>query len=521
MKLKTFPIALIAVFGLVLNFTNISAETTLKPLPVITDDCGGMGCLDRRNLTLDQAQDYIDDAMARNEALRAAKQAKSESKTKGNKGQGLAQGQKNSETQLVFLNFEQTNDTFPAVSFFGPGIFASHQFTQIERDEIQRRIAADYAAFNVAFTQERPESGDYSTLNFECQAASGQCVDFTRGILFGRAQAIDILNQDRNDSAFIDVGLWEVFAQIDPSGFFLELFSGLSLADNDGDVNALLSAAVVNQASNTGAHELGHNLGLRHHDSFGAPGTGIPNTGTPGPFGFFPVFDGPEGAVESILHTMASGASVGLPLNGSTTSDRFFSERSVVKLTANQRARQVSEAAVSGFNKKVTLHKVVAPNTIVEGQNADGKLDIREALIRGQISVSGEVDTYRFTAKAGQFVSAEFNGFDVPVGEPVIGAIKLYYIEPDNSLTLVAQNFQNFEGFDALLVDAPLEKNGDYIMSVSSPNFISFGYDANDQPILFPLDETGNGDLRDGDYNLSIYIVEGKPGNGVSKVPGA
>ena len=224
---------------------------------------------------------------------------------------------------------------------------------------------------------------------------------------------------------------------------------------------------------------------------------------------------------EAILHTMASGASVGSSLTDSTARDRFFSERSVIKLAAAERGRLVDETSVSGGNKKVHLRKVVAPNTLLEGDNADGKLDIREALIRGQISVANEVDTYVFDAKAGEFVSAEFNGFDIPVGDAVIGAIQLFYVEDDNSLTLVAQNFQNFEGFDAFLIDAPIEKSGSYLMAVSAPNFVSFGYNPDGSPILFPLEETGNGALRVGDYNLSIYKVSGKPGNGVGSVPGA
>ena len=127
-----------------------------------------------------------------------------------------------------------------------------------------------------------------------------------------------------------------------------------------------------------------------------------------------------------------------------------------------------------------------------------------------QISQSGEVDYYKFYAKGGNSFSAEFNSFDVPVGDPVIGALRLFYKEPDGSLTYVAENFQNFEGFDAFLIDAPLEKTGNYLIEVSSPNFVSFGYDADLNPDLFLLDENGFGDLRFGDYLLSMYVITSK-----------
>ena len=123
--------------------------------------------------------------------------------------------------------------------------------------------------------------------------------------------------------------------------------------------------------------------------------------------------------------------------------------------------------------------------------------------------------------KAGEFISAEFNGFDVAVGDSVIGAISLFFVEDDQSLSLVAENFQNFEGFDAFLIDAPIERSGDYVLQVSAPNEVSFGLLPDGTPDLFPLDETGNGALRSGDYNLSIYMVDGRPGNGPSQVPGA
>ena len=66
------------------------------------------------------------------------------------------------------------------------------------------------------------------------------------------------------------------------------------------------------------------------------------------------------------------------------------------------------------------------------------------------------------------------------------------------------------------MVDAPLNQDGDYILQVSSPD-----------ELLLPgvgiisLDGTGNGTFRTGNYEVSMYITNGKNGNGVPAVPGS
>jgi len=498
-------------------FANISVGQDMESatsLPVIVDDCGAVTCGDRRAMATAEFKSYLTAALTAetNGNAGTAVSANAAGGSAGG-GQGLALGQGVNDTQVVYLDFAQSSPTFPATIFGGvQATFISHTYTAAERDAVQANLEAAYSGFNVSFTQDVPTTGEFSTLNFECGNASGQCISFTGGILFGRAQHIDIRNEVRDDSAFVDANLWEVLVQLDPSGNFFTAISGIPVVG--GDVQAALSTAIVNQASNTGAHELGHNMGLRHHDSFGAPGSGIPSTGVPDPSAFFPTFDGPQNGDEGILHTMASGASVGSGFTDSTTRIRFLSERSVIKLAAGERGRVVAEADVSGGNKKVKLHNVVAPNTVEIGENAGGGLDIREALIAGRIDAANEIDSYRFKAKAGQSLSAEFNGFDVAIGEPVIGALSLFFVEDDGSKTLVRQNFQNFEGLDAFLVDAPLDRDGDYVMEVSAPDILLLGGG------LFSLEANGFGTFRTGDYEVSIYIVDGKPGTGPSSVPG-
>ena len=136
---------------------------------------------------------------------------------------------------------------------------------------------------------------------------------FAISIGFGLAENIDFRNRYRSDSVGIGANFWE-FA------FALEIFPenvGLPATPRG------LSRAIINQSSNTASHELGHILGLRHHDSFGPPGSGLPTTGIPAPQQFVPVFPGLQAADETLLHTMATGASVGLSFTGGTIDNRF------------------------------------------------------------------------------------------------------------------------------------------------------------------------------------------------------
>lgn len=501
---KLFKLSAVALASLGAVSSNAFANdySSITSLPIISDTCGVDSCFDRRNMSFEQVYQILSDASDREMNSSFA----SESKDPAGMFYGIRK-----TPQLVYLNFEQSSPTFEAITFSGvPETFNSYNYTQEERDTVQANLEADYAAFNVRFTQTQPTTGEYSTLNFECQVEGGICIDFGSGILFGRAQSIDLGNTIRDDVAFVDANLWQVIVEIDPTGGFLTSLTGIPV--ENGDVQAALSTAIINQASNTGAHELGHNMGLRHHDSFGSPGNGLPTTGVPSPSAFYPVFEGLQEGDEAILHTMASGASVGSGLSDGANRDTFFSERSAIKLKAAEKAKLVMENdnMSSGWDR-IDLKPVKVPNTIIEGANAGKKLGVRGTIVQGAISASDEVDYYRFRARGGNTLSAEFNGFDAPVSDDtVIGALRLFYVNRDGSLTLVAQNFQNFEGFDAFLIDAPLEKDGDYIIEVTAPDDVRVGINPDGTPQLISLDENGFNDLRSGDYYLTMYVVSTK-----------
>jgi len=94
---------------------------------------------------------------------------------------------------------------------------------------------------------------------------------------------------------------------------------------------------------------------------------------------------------------MASGASVGLPFDGGVNIDRFFSERSATRLAINERFDRltVDETRRNGQRKdRVQLKRILVPNTIVEGKNEDSFLDVKARIIEGNLTATGETDSY-------------------------------------------------------------------------------------------------------------------------------
>lgn len=426
--------------------------------------------------------------------------------------------------QVVFLDFDAGGlPTFPVCNADGSvfGVFQDHVFTQAERDEITARIAADYADYNFTITQEEPASGDFTTVFFgqndfplDCSGGSNITVTATGGvsILFGQAEGIDFLNADRTDNAFTDISIWEFLVQLDPSGGLLSAFTTIDLADFEGDVTAALSSAIVTQGANTGAHEAGHLLGLRHQNSFGAPGQGLPSTGAIGPDEFVPVFDGPSNATETVLHTMASGASVGLTLAGSTITDRFFSERSAVRLAVNEQGFIDTEEATSSRRDTLRLRNIRTPNTIIEGQNADARIRVRGVVLEGTLDVAGEVDSYFIRGKKGEFFNAEI----IPVivtgesfVEGIFGQVSIFQQNRDGSETLIATNSQSFESiFDTEIFDAVLPANGVYRVQIAAPDSIDLDIDGDGIPDTVPLSLVGGADLLAGNYKVLMFTCD-------------
>ena len=341
-----------------------------------------------------------------------------------------------SADQVVLLDFDSGTDS-------------SRGYTTDERNAVQQRMAGFYSLFDVTFTQEAPTAGDFSRVTFNAGAAGGL------------AQSIDFRNLDRTDTAVVNV---------------------------DGVVNASSASSQqwVNASAGIGAHELGHLMGLRHHDSFGPIGSG-PNPGT-GTGPFLPDYPGPANGTETTDHIMASPASVGSSADDLQTPS-WFSERSAIKLALAGADDQNVIAEAAGAKgtiataQAIDLLTMAIPNTIVDGVNAGEDLFAAVAAVTGSIDAAGEFDLYEFTAAAGQIINVEVmsdtldriaNSFDTQVSLLDSLGNVVQYFGAD------ATNDDELENFDSFLMDVTLEESGTYYLQVSATTFFGTPTDTGD-----------------------------------------
>ena len=172
------------------------------------------------------------------------------------------------KSQVIFVDF----DGRTVVNHFGAGTsvnIPAFQAADVKSNAstasviatIMDGLRAKYAAYDVVFTTTEPTSGVYSTLViggdndlpvdlsaatevFRAQFASAtpslREVYGIGGTLFGAAAAVDIGNTVRNDLGVIFSGVFDNF------------------------YSAETADTITNRLIVTAAHELGHNLGLRH-----------------------------------------------------------------------------------------------------------------------------------------------------------------------------------------------------------------------------------------------------------------
>ena len=408
-------------------------------------------------------------------------------------------------TQVVYLTF---NDAIPSFQFISGGnalTIPDYIFTEEDIAEIVAQLETQYAAFDVEFVTEQPAQGDFSTIRIGENDFNP--IDLSQGILFGRADNIDFGNDDRNDNAFADGSFWQLLTFFDASFGTqnLQNFLGLPNPLNPAEVLEVGRASIVNQSANTAAHELGHILGLRHHDSFGAPGDGLPPARDPSEF--IPTYELETDALETIDHIMASGASAGLPLANPPQFDRFFSERSSAKLALTESRRSINEDRLNG---KLPLKFAKLPNTLEAGVNAGDRLRSKRAIVDGAIDAFGQEDEYRVQFKRGDIISVEIiSASDRNNPDPMWGKLVLADAKTGE---VIAENQLTFEGREPLLHDLEIEKTGTYTITVSAPNSVPVapGTFVNLSDFQFDADNTFFDIFGLGNYELYAYTLEAK-----------
>ena len=224
------------------------------------------------------------------------------------------------------------------------------------RAGIETNLGTMYSGYAVNFDSSAP-AGVYTTLNFGLTGSG-----------LGVADHIDYRNQDLTDTARIFTGNF---------GFIVE----------SGDPHAEQISELTMALSGTAAHELGHNLGLRHYDSYSDVS-----------------FDGttpaPTGGIQN-TNVMATG-STGLNEAGRETL-RDFSPTSMAKLEIGDEMTAGSPLAHAAISETAGAH-----STAATAQDLDPSLDAlpisgfeKGGNVIGILTANDLSDFYSFTAEAG------------------------------------------------------------------------------------------------------------------------
>lgn len=410
--------------------------------------------------------------------------------------------------QIVFLNFDAGGiPTFQSVDANGEIItLPDHIYTPDERDEIIREVQKRFLSFNVFFTQEEPSFGEFSTvlLGFNDDRLNRDST------FLGIAETLDFRNLNRSDQAIVDPSSIIISANDTKTvglGFF-GFATGFPVVTTLEDA---VSTAVTRLSIQVTSHEVGHILGLRHHDAFGPIGSGIPNQVQFGNIlsraAYKPPYDGPDQADEFIDHLMRAGSTnrENLPI------EKFFSERSAIKLTINERLITTPEENVSDeFSvQEISLERLEVPNTLLRGVNANKNLNVTASVVEGSLASRDDLDFYVFSGDEGDIVTIE--GISTILrrfsntNDDLIFRLNLIGITDDGPVILTS-NIQDSETFDPQILDYTLPFTGDYAVFIESSNEAFFdGDSARPGQILGFLDERDSDFLRDGKYELLIY----------------
>ncbi len=307
-------------------------------------------------------------------------------------------------------------------------------------------------------------------------------INFNHGFMGGAAEKLDFRNTFEDDD--VDINAFGLLTSYDgaPKGFGGDTWTLPELTTSE---------AVVMASANLAAHELGHAMGLRHHDSFGPIGSGIGVAGDK----YDPVYVGPS-ETNASFHVMGLASTVAL--NPETLmSPKWFSERSAMKLAFNLTGLTVPETGLDhggpAAAQEFPIGAMFAPNTQLGPPDPyypdpldltplDGFPGFAGAVIDATLSAPFEVDYYVFDAPAGMRITIEaiskiIHDFD-PGRLPDPVDMKIELLDGGTLLPLpypnsagVSINDNQFESTDAILLDVVIPTSGTYFIEVSGSGF--------------------------------------------------
>ncbi len=357
-------------------------------------------------------------------------------------------GAQASATQTVFLDF----DTFTTGG--------KYVYTPIDRAFIAGKMDGTFGPYlDIDFSTTVP-AGPHSTVFF----------NFGTGPYGGTADSVDILNVDGTDDAYV----------------YAEGLLGALSSPAVPSAPPVTPADIVKASVNLATHELGHILGLRHHDSFGPPLSGIPIS----PGAYSPTFPGPVGAGATGSHVMSLSSSVGISRAKLVSDSLHFNFRSAFKLAASEQITPTPEVPGPKFTaataQPIFFGVVSVPNSLPPGLNLEEfptpGFDIRAVAVEGTIGpmVDGPIpmpplasDYYRFTGSAGQIVTIEVMSTVLSADRaPDTSDVTVYLLDsmglPVTHHGVGAFNDDDHESTDAILLDVVLPYTGTYYIEVGT-----------------------------------------------------
>jgi hypothetical protein len=390
--------------------------------------------------------------------------------------------------QVVFLDFNTF--TYDASGQPLPG---KHVYMATEQSAILTQMQANFALFPfITFTLQRPASGPYSTLFFnKTPVVNGKPEPG------GRADGVDYRDQNRNDTAAVDVNGLIGGAGQPPAQF----------TDASGNV----VDSYVTMTATIGSHELEHLMGDRHDDAT-MIGFGVHNP--PGGSKYVPPYPGPAAAWETTQHIIASPVTVGSTLLDAADHP-YIGAREAIKLAFIQGGTVIDDtqnpvAAHASLQtaQSVPLVALRVPNAQTQGFYA-GKvfsvsaIDVVDTIALDPATHKSQSNFYAFSGRAGDLMSFDVMSQILPrITNPIDSVLRIYDAA-GNLLTdyyhTPAVNDDEFETGDAAILDFTLPADGTYYVEV----------DTFSDPSIPPTDphytQAEHDDTATGTYELLMY----------------